>query len=173
MKLKLAHYSDPILRKKVERVNFIDDDLRRLVDDMIETMHALNGIGLAAPQVFRSIALFITNVPKQLPNGKWVPGQPRVFLNPQIVEVSEEMQTISEGCLSIPNLYMNVTRPKEIKIQATDINGHPIEETLSDFEATNFLHEYDHLNGILIIDYYSPEERKSLELLFKSSRDRL
>lgn len=136
-------------------------------------MHAHNGIGLAAPQVSLSIALFITCVPKQQPNGKWIPGQPRIFLNPQIIEMSKEMQTFSEGCLSIPNLHMNVTRPKEIKIQATDINGHHFEETLSDFEATNFMHENDHLNGVLIVDYYSIDDRKSLELLFKSSLDRI
>lgn len=171
MKLKLAYYSDPILRKKVERINFIDDELRRLVDDMIETMQAHNGIGLAAPQVFHSIALFITCLPKQLPNGKWSPAQPRIFLNPQIIEESSEMQTFAEGCLSIPKLYLNVTRPKEIKIRATDLNGHQFEETLSGFEATNFMHENDHLNGILTVDHCSIEERNALELLFKPPLD--
>ena len=172
MKLNLAYYNDPVLRVKAQRVECIDDHLRQLVDDMIETMHALNGIGLAAPQIHQSISLFVTCVPTQTPSGKWASGEPRIFINPQIISSSEEMQTFSEGCLSIPNLHMKVTRPKEIKIQATDFNGRSFEETMVGFEATNFMHENDHLNGILIVDYYSIEERKLLEQLFNASIQR-
>ena len=167
MKLNVAYYNDPILREKSQRVEYIDDNLRQFVDDMIETMLAHNGIGLAAPQVHHPIALFITRVPTRRLNGEWSPGRPRVFINPEIISFSEEMQTFSEGCLSIPNLYMNVTRPKEIKIKATDLDGNSFEETFSGFEATNFMHENDHLKGVLIVDYFSIEERKSLEQLFK------
>jgi peptide deformylase len=169
MKLPLAYYHDPILRKKAERVNQIDDSLRLFISDMIETLHATKGIGLAAPQVHRSIALFVSCVPTKNKQGQWEPGQVRVFINPQILSVSEEKQTFTEGCLSIPNLHMHVTRPAIITIQATDIEGNIFEETLSGLPATNFMHEYDHLNGILIIDYYSLNERKALETLFHDS----
>jgi len=167
MKLNLAYYSDPVLRKKSERIEGIDDELRKLVDDMIETMNAVDGIGLAAPQVHRSIRLFIACPPVQKPNGKWEPGRVRVYINPEILESSQEMQTFSEGCLSIPNFYMKVTRPYKIKIKACDLYGTIFEETLSGFPATNFMHEFDHLNGILIVDHYSEEERKSLEQLLR------
>lgn len=167
MKLTIAYYNDPVLRKKVERVNHIDDDLRKLVSDMIETMHATNGIGLAAPQVHRSIALFITYVPYQGPNGELLYEKERVYINPEILSYSEKMQMFSEGCLSIPNIHINVKRPASIKIRATDLEGNTIEDTLSGFPATNFMHEFDHLNGILITDHLSPKERAELEKLFR------
>lgn len=169
MKLPLAYYSDPILRKRTERIDCIDDQLLHFVDDMIETMHACDGIGLAAPQVYKSISLFITCVPYQKPNGKWMPGNNRVFINPEIISQSDEVQTFSEGCLSIPHIYFHVTRPESIIIQATDLEGNRFEESFSGFEATNFMHENDHLNGILIIDYISVEARRSLEQLIKDS----
>ncbi len=170
MRLKLAYYDDPVLRKKTERVNLIDDKLSQLVDDMIETMLACDGVGLAAPQVHHSLNLFVTCIPFRKPSGEWIPGKPRIFINPEIISYSKELQIFSEGCLSIPNFYMNVERPKTIDIRATDIHGQIFEETLSNFEATNFMHEYDHLNGILIVDYYSPEAKKSLERLLKISK---
>ncbi|WP_042280564.1 peptide deformylase [Candidatus Protochlamydia sp. R18] len=169
MELSLAYYNHPILRKKTECVNHIDDALRQLIYDMIETMHTMKGIGLAAPQVHHSISLFVTCVPVKNKNGLWESGKDRVFINPQILSMSEETQTFSEGCLSIPNLHMNVTRPAKITIQAVDLEGNLFEEIFTGLQATNFMHEYDHLNGILIIDYYSLEERKSLEQLFSTS----
>src|SRR5580658_9995892 len=117
MKLPLAYYNDEVLRKKAQRVNHIDDQLRQLIDDMIETMHDRNGIGLAAPQVFQSLTLFVTCVPSQQHNGKMLPGRERVFINPQIIHYSKETQSFSEGCLSIPNIYLKVTRPSTITFQ--------------------------------------------------------
>lgn len=163
MQLKLAHYPDPILRQKAERVNHIDDELCQFINDMLETMHAYRGIGLAAPQVFHSLALFVSCVPIQRNNGKWYRGQNRVFLNPQIISSSTEMQQSEEGCLSIPEIYMNIARPQSICIQATDINGQIFEETFEGLLAANFLHEYDHLQGILIFDHLTDDERKKLE----------
>lgn len=165
MKLKLAYYNDPFLRKKAERVNQIDDDLRQFVADMIETMHATDGIGLAAPQVKRSIALFITFVSRQGSGRKKSPPEERVFINPTILSYSESKQTFTEGCMSIPNMYFNVTRPSQITFQATDLNGQTFEETMQGFEATNFMHEYDHLQGILITDYLPPSEKQALKEL--------
>lgn len=166
MKLPLAYFTDPILRKKTERINHIDDDLRRLIEDMIDTIHEHDAVGLAAPQVFRSISLFITHVPIKR-NGKWLSGKERVFINPQILSFSKETQVNSEGCLSLPNVYFNVTRPLTIQIQATDINGKTFEETMTEFEACNFMHEYDHLQGILTIDHLSLEEKQGFEKMFR------
>ncbi len=172
MKLKLAYYSEPVLRKIAERVEGIDDLIRTLVNDMIETMVEVDGIGLAAPQVFQSLRLFIACPPIQRPNGRWEPGKVRVYVNPEIISSSEEIQTFSEGCLSIPNFYMKVTRPQKIKIKACDLSGEIFEEQLEGFSATNFLHEYDHLNGVLIVDYYTQEQKKSLQQLLEKGQER-
>lgn len=169
MKLPLAYYTHPILRKKAERIESINDELRQLVDDMIETMHANQGIGLAAPQVHRSLALFVTCVPVERPRKRMGSEQNRVYINPQILSRSEKTQVFSEGCLSIPNLYVNVKRPASIKIQATDLEGKTFQAVLSGYEATNFMHEYDHLEGTLIIDHLPIEERKLLVDLFTST----
>lgn len=162
MKLPLAYYPDPILRQKAERVNYIDDALRQLVSDMVETMHAQRGIGLAAPQIFQSITLFVSCVPIQV-NGKWYRGQNRVFINPKIIGTSPETQLSEEGCLSIPKIGVTVTRPACLQIQATDLTGQTFEETFEGLQAANFLHEYDHLQGVLIIDYLTDEERKKID----------
>src|SRR5262245_22755954 len=123
MKLHLAYYDDSILRKQAAKIENIDDHLHQLVNAMFEMMHATNGIGLAAPQVHHSIALFVSCVPVQKADGKWVQGQNLVFINPQVLEVSKETQINSEGCLSIPNLYVKVERPASVKIQAMNLKG--------------------------------------------------
>jgi len=161
MKLPLAYHPHPILRQKAERVNYIDDALRQLVNDMFETMHLSRGIGLAAPQIFRSITLFVSCVPI-LSDGKWFRGKNRIFINPQIISQSSEMQQSEEGCLSIPQIHVTIARPQSIHIQATDLTGSHFEETLTGLPAANFLHEYDHLQGILNIDYLSEQERKKI-----------
>lgn len=163
MKMQLAYYGDPVLRKKGARIEGIDDDLRQLVIDMYETMKAHNGIGLAAPQVHRSLTLFITQVPFQLPNGSWKHGDVKVYINPKIIEVSEETITESEGCVSIPKLYVDVARPVRVKIQAHDLQGNEFIEEYSDLEARCVLHENDHINGVLNIDRVHGKQRKEIE----------
>lgn len=169
MKLPLAYYTEPVLRKKTERVNQIDDKLRQFVADMIETMHAHHGSGLAAPQVHQSLTLFVSCVPFRKVGNEWVPGPDRVFINPEIISQSDELQSFSEGCLSIPNFNTVVRRPAKIQIRATDLEGNIFEDTLEGFPATNFMHEYDHLQGKLIIDYYSAEQRQALAKLLLES----
>lgn len=162
MKLSIAYYDHPVLRQKAERVDYIDNQLRQLVHDMLETMHATKGIGLAAPQIFQSIALFVSCVPIQGEDGRWYRGKNKVFLNPQILKVSTDMQTTSEGCLSIPELYVDITRPLTIEVESTNLVGQKIQETMSGLEAANFMHEYDHLQGILTIDRLSAEESEKI-----------
>lgn len=173
MKLPLTYYGNPILRKKTTRVDAITDELRQLVNDMVETMHESNGIGLAAPQINQSISLFITDVPIKAPgnpdnpedpNGfHWEPGTLRVFINPKIIFYSEEQWHYSEGCLSIPGLSGDVTRPVTIKVQATDIDGNAFEGEFSWLEARCIMHENDHINGVLFIDRIHGKERKDLD----------
>ena len=163
MLLSLAYYPDQMLLKKAERVNYIDDSLRQLVRDMIETMHANRGIGLAAPQIFQSLTLFVSCVPYQGEDGKWFRGRNRVFINPEVISVSSEMQLSEEGCLSIPNIPVKIQRPASVQIKATNLTGYRFEETLEGLFAANFLHEYDHLNGALILDYLTADGAKKLK----------
>jgi peptide deformylase len=163
MILKLAYYGNPILRKKVVHVDSIDDNLRQLVADMQETMHANNGIGLAAPQVCRSVAVFITCVPEYREDGSYVDGPLEVYINPRIISLSKQEELHSEGCLSIPKLYGDVSRPIAIEIEATNLEGTSFTKQLSGLEARCCLHENDHLNGVLFIDRIRGEERKRLE----------
>lgn len=164
MLLPLAYYPDPILRKKAARVEYIDDSLRQLVSDMVETMHANRGIGLAGPQVFHSLMLFVTCVPYQRPDGRWIRGRNRVYLNPEIFSTGPETGLSEEGCLSIPNIPFKIERPSLITIAATDLTGARFEETMEGLFAFNFLHEYDHLNGILILDHLPEEDRRKIEI---------
>lgn len=165
MKLPIAYYGDPILRKKTLKIDAITDEIRQLVADMEETMHAHNGIGLAAPQVHHSLALFITYANEYIDNP--IPDAPkpllRIFINPKILEYSEEVWERGEGCLSIPKVYGTVYRPVTIKIEATDLEGNKFTETFSDLPARAIMHENDHLNGVLFIDRLDKKERKEIE----------
>lgn len=168
MELPLAYYGDPVLRKKVCPVEEITDEIRQLAQDMIDTMRANNGIGLAAPQVHRSLALFVTETPipsKDEATGEmnWLPGPVRVYVNPKIIAYSQEQWTNEEGCLSIPGIYGPVTRPVAIKIQATDLDGKEIEEEFQWLDARCIMHENDHINGVLFIDRLHGKERTEVE----------
>ncbi len=167
MKLPLAYYGDPVLRKKTTRINAINDELRQLVADMIETMHAANGIGIAAPQVHHSLSLFIICVPTEGPDDTWIPGKLYVFLNPKIISVSEELWEHVEGCLSIPKLYGKVTRPLKVKVEYTDLEGNRLTEDFSGLEGSAVMHENDHINGVLFIDRMKGKERQEIEPLLR------
>lgn len=163
MLLRLAYYDDPFLRKKTKQVEKVDDSIRELVDSMVETMKKHDGMGLAGPQVFQDLAIFITYVPHQKEDGEWSEGVLRVFINPKILEVSQETWSRSEGCLSIPNLYEDVVRPVKIKIEATDLERERFQEELVGWDARAFLHENDHINGVLFIDRVKGKKRKDIE----------
>jgi peptide deformylase len=165
MKLEMIYYGDPILRKKGELVEVFDEDLKNFVKDMEDTMFAANGIGLAAPQVNRAIRVFITNPMVKGEDGKWNYTGTRVYINPKIVEFTKENWIEQEGCLSIPKIYEDVSRPIAIKIEAQDVNGQVFTEDLSGWEAKTFLHENDHINGVLFIDRVFGKRRKELDPL--------
>jgi peptide deformylase len=164
MILKLIYYGDPILRKKTSPIPQVNEEIRALAQNMIETMQATpNGVGLAAPQVNVSLAIFVVQFPDKNSKEKWVPGIIEVFINPKILAVSPDSWLYSEGCLSIPQIYEEVPRPIQVQIQAQDLNGETFVRTYDGYEARMILHENDHLNGVLFIDRIDKERRKAIE----------
>lgn len=138
----LVFEGDPILRKKSKEVKNVDERIRMILDDMIETMHANNGCGIAAPQVGILKRMFVIESEE---------GKRIELINPEIVEQSGSA-TEYEGCLSVPEMVGKVERPTYIKIRGLDRFGKKVEYEAVDFEASAFCHENDHLNGVLYID---------------------
>lgn len=145
--LPIRIYPDPVLRVRCPPVEVFDDELRRLAHDMIETMHAAPGVGLAAPQVGveKRLAVVDTSVGAD-------PETLRILVNPEIVEVQGQVVD-SEGCLSIPDFTEKVLRPRQVVIRARGLAGEELELTADDFEARAICHEIDHLDGILFVDH--------------------
>ena len=156
-KLKLYEYPHPILKKKAEKVASVDDNLRRLLDDMLETMYADNGCGLAAPQIGVSQRIVVIDIA-----GEGEEPAPMYMVNPEIVWASEEKEICEEGCLSVPGQRAEVERPASVRIKYLDYNGEPQEILAEDFLAVAAQHEIDHLDGILYIDRISRLKRQML-----------
>jgi len=171
--LPLAYYGNPILRKVGEPLTEITDATRTLVEEMIETMDACDGLGLAAPQVHYSIQLFVIRTPIEDAAGDVELGKPVVFINPKVTEHSEETWEVSEGCLSIPSVHANVRRSKEITVEYTNLQGKRVTERCTGWKARVILHEYDHIQGILFIDHLSKEKRDALEPFLKRLHQRI
>lgn len=145
---------DKRLRQVSEPIKKIDASVRKLVDDMFETMYAAPGVGLAAVQVGTPKRVLTMDLSK-----KEEPKNPQVFINPEIVWSSPEKATYEEGCLSIPEFYGEVERPAQVKVKYLDIKGETREVAANGLLATVLQHEIDHLNGILIIDHMSKLKR--------------
>lgn len=171
--LPLAYYGDPILRKIADPISEINDDIQTLVEEMIETMDASNGVGLAAPQVHHSIKLFVIRTPIENEQGKYDLGEVKVFINPTLSLPSEETWRAPEGCLSIPTLRADVERPKEITVEYTSINGDRIIERLSGWAARVVMHENDHINGVLYIDRLNPDEQLKFTPILQNLEKRI
>ncbi len=149
-------HPDPRLKKLCDPVPDLSDELRRLADDMLETMYDAPGIGLAAPQVGVLQRLIVADAVKD-PDAA---PQPVVMFNPEVVLSSDETSVYEEGCLSIPDQFAEVTRPAEVRVSWIDIDGNPQEGEFQGLWATVLQHEIDHLNGKLFIDYLSPMKRQ-------------
>ena len=134
-------------------------DVRKLADDMLETMYDAPGIGLAAIQVAQPLRLITMDLAKRDEDGESKP-RPRVFINPEILSSSQETSVYEEGCLSIPEYYEEVERPAKVRVRFTDLDGKVHEEDAEGLFATCIQHEIDHLNGVLILDRISREARK-------------
>ncbi|HEY1928917.1 MAG TPA: peptide deformylase [Caulobacteraceae bacterium] len=160
--------SDMAVLKKISApVEAVDDDLRALMDDMLETMYEAPGIGLAAIQVGVPVRVIVMD----LSRGE-EPKAPRYFVNPEILWASEEMFVYEEGCLSIPEIYDEVERPAKVRIRYLGYDGQPVEEEAEDLFAVCIQHEMDHLNGVLFIDHLSRLKRdRAISKVRKAARE--
>ncbi|MBV8795641.1 MAG: peptide deformylase [Hyphomicrobiales bacterium] len=158
---------DPKLRLISKTIERVDDDLRRLIDDMIETMHDAPGVGLAAIQIAEPIRLLVVDTAK-----KEETADPQVFINPEILWSSEERSTYEEGCLSIPEYYAEVERPASVRARALDHEGKEREVLAEGLLATVLQHEIDHLDGVLFIDHISKLKRDRVIKKFQKAAKR-
>lgn len=145
MLLNILVDGDPVLRQVSKPVSQVDAALKKLSQNMVETMYAANGVGLAAPQIGQNIRMVVTD---------WTSERnlPIVWVNPEITPLSKEMKCGVEGCLSVPDYQGQVNRYQSIRVKALNLNGDPIEIELEDFPAVVLQHEVDHLDGILYTD---------------------
>lgn len=152
----------PMLRQRARPVTRIDNKLQHLIDDMIQTMRAKNGVGLAAPQVNQSLRLaVIETLPELDEEGKEIEGTRELFviINPEVVWASRRLEDAAEGCLSIPGWVGEVTRPDEVRVKGLDRYGRPFKMRLKSWTARIFQHEIDHMDGILYIDRLTAPDR--------------
>ncbi|QDZ01212.1 peptide deformylase [Nitratireductor mangrovi] len=159
---------DPVLRQVSKPVERVDGGVRKLADDMLETMYDAPGIGLAAIQVGEPLRMLVIDVSKEEE-----PREPRIFINPEIVASADERSTYEEGCLSIPDYYAEVERPAAVTVDYVDIDGERRQIEAEGLLATCLQHEIDHLNGVLFIDYLSRLKRDMVVKRFrKLARER-
>ena len=157
----IVRYGNPVLEKPAETITDFNGDLRRLADDMFESMYAAHGVGLAAPQIGISKRIVVIDVTfKEDPEAKMV------LINPEIIK-TEGRQRGSEGCLSLPDFREDVTRPNIVTVRAQDLEGKWFEKTGEEVLARAFLHETDHLNGRLYISHISALKRDLMKRKIK------
>ncbi|PYM19989.1 MAG: peptide deformylase [Candidatus Rokuibacteriota bacterium] len=156
--LKVRRYGDPVLRRRAVPIDAVTPELRRLVDDMTDTMYDEVGIGLAAPQVGHSVRLLVVGDEE----GRGV----QVLVNPVITESGGSV-TAEEGCLSLPGIFADVTRAQWVKLEARDLEGRPIAITARGLRSRVFQHEIDHLDGVLFIDRLDPVTRDRIKRRIK------
>lgn len=157
-------YGDPVLRKRAQEIEIGSVDIKSLIQDMFESMYAAHGIGLAAPQIGKSIRVFVvdgTSLDDE--EDEDMTGFKKAFINPEIVEESGEEWDFEEGCLSIPNIRESVSRQETVRIRYTDEDGNRKDETYDGMKARIIQHEYDHLDGKMFIDYLTPLKKKMLK----------
>ena len=154
-------FGDPILRKKAEPITLDFKDLKDFIQNMFETMYTSDGVGLAAPQVGQSIRIFVLDSTTDEEDEP--AGIKRAFINPEIIEIYGDKWVMNEGCLSVPEIREDVLRPDSVRIKYKDENFVEHEETFSGFTARVIQHEYDHLEGIMFVDYLNPLKKRILK----------
>ena len=161
--LNILEYPDPRLRTRAQPVAVVDDKIRRLVADMLETMYAAPGVGLAATQVDIHLRVIVMDISEEK-------NQPRALINPEILEKAD-LETTEEGCLSVPGFTESVERARRVRVRALDTQGKPFEFTAEGLMAVCVQHELDHLEGKLFVDYLSELKRQRIrKKLTKSAR---
>lgn len=153
--LQILEFPDPRLRTVAKAVTEVDESLRELVDNMLETMYDASGIGLAATQVNVHLRVLVTDTSEDR-------DQPRVYINPEITVLDENLGSYDEGCLSVPGFYEEVHRPRRISVTALGRDGASFTEELDGLDAICLQHEIDHLDGKLFVDYISPLKRQRI-----------
>jgi peptide deformylase len=158
---------NPILKQKSAPVAHVDDALRALMDDMLETMYAAPGIGLAAVQIGEPVRIIVMDLAREGED-----PQPRYFINPEILWSSDEIMANEEGCLSVPDIYDEVDRPSRVRLKYLNYAGEPVEEEAEGLYAVCIQHEMDHLEGVLFIDHLSRLKRdRAVQKVKKQKRD--
>lgn len=154
--LPILEFPDPRLRTVAKPVASVDDSIRQLADDMIETMYAAPGVGLAATQIDRHIRLLVVDVSEDQ-------SQPLVFINPTFEKLADDTKPYDEGCLSVPGFYETVERTDRIRVSALDRNGQPFTLDADGLLSVCIQHEIDHLDGKLFVDYISALKRNRIK----------
>lgn len=151
--LPIVLYNDPVLREKAQPVNKDSKELQTLIDDMFDTMYEANGVGLAAPQIGKSLRIFVVDADIMVEDTDEKAFGPMTFINPEIISKDSNQVVVEEGCLSLPDLRENVARPDEIVVSFLDREFQKHEMTFDGWMSRVFQHELDHLDGVLFFDY--------------------
>ena len=151
--MRILTLGNECLRQKALPVKNIGSEYLKIAEELVDTLHEKDGLGLAGPQVGLLERIFVIHVKGDVP---------RVFINPSIIETSQEMMKFEEGCLSLPGIYTDVVRPDSVKMQAWNEKGRPFTIEASGIVARVILHEYDHLEGVLFIDRISEQKRNRI-----------
>ncbi len=154
-------FGDPVLRKKAEPITKEFNDLKRFVQNMFDTMYNSDGVGLAAPQVGQGIRVFIIDT--TINDDEEPGGITKAFINPEILEKSGDEWVMNEGCLSLPEIREDVLRPETVRIKYYDEDFNEHEETYHGFTSRVIQHEYDHLEGVMFVDYLNPLRKRILK----------
>jgi peptide deformylase len=172
--MDLLYYPDPKLRERAEPVED-GEDLTEIIQEMFRVMYAARGIGLAAPQAGLGKRLIVAN----MAGNQEQADQEEVYINPEIVDRSKDVVKEEEACLSLPGLSAELSRPREVTVRYTDLKGRSVTRTVEGMQARLFLHEIDHLDGILLLDLLTPADKarwapalREMELDFKAKKPR-
>ena len=165
----LLYYGNSGLRKKCVEVKEITAEVKQIAQDLVETVLQKDGAGLAAPQIGYLVRMFVSRYDNGADSEGWpILCPPKIYINPILSEPSKKVATHGEGCLSIPGISEEVTRPWEIHVEAMDLEGNTFTEIATGWRARNIMHENDHLNGVLYIDRIDPKKRKKMEPVLRS-----
>ncbi len=163
MKYPVTVYGDALLRKKATNIDKDYEGLNEIIENMWETMYSSDGVGLAAPQIGKSIRIFIVDATSGADEEPELVDFKKVFINPEIIEIFGEEWVMNEGCLSLPEIREDVSRPEKVRIKYFDENFNEHEEVFKGYAGRIVQHEYDHLEGVLFIDYLSPLRKRLLK----------
>jgi len=171
MILPIYGYGQPVLRKEAEDITADYPKLGELIDDMWETMYNASGVGLAAPQIGKSIRLFMVDTLQMMEEGKKEEGVKQVFINAQVVEQGGDEWAYEEGCLSIPDIRGDVDRPEQVRLRYVDENFEPQEQLFTGINARVIQHEYDHIDGVLFTERLKPVKKQLVRRKLQKIRD--